>query len=85
MQVVPRFHREVIELHGGHAVLLEPRVNVAVGAGILRDYIDTSGGLVAGLQRYAGAQSDSGNAYARRVLAERERLRRIIGPRLPES
>lgn len=78
MQVVPRFHREKIELHGGIAALGNPQVNVAVGARILRDYIAASGGLVEALQRYAGARSDVRNAYARRVLAERERLSRTI-------
>jgi len=78
MQVVPRFHPETIKMHGGIATLRNPHVNVAVGARILRDYIAATGDLVEGLQRYAGARSDVRKAYARRVLAERERLRRTI-------
>jgi soluble lytic murein transglycosylase-like protein len=77
MQVVPRFHREKLVEHGGEPALLDPRVNVLVGTEILRDSLRKSGSLQAGLQRYAGWQDDEERRYARKVITEKERLRRI--------
>jgi hypothetical protein len=51
---------------------------------VLEEAIRRSGGLVAGLQYYAGS-SDPEGSYASKVLAEKERLeqaaRRGAGPR----
>ena len=38
MQIIPRYHPEKLEPHGGEQVLLEPEVNILVGAQILREY-----------------------------------------------
>lgn len=78
MQVVPRFHREKLAEHGGEAALADPRVNVLVGTQILQESLRKSGNLRAGLQRYAGARDDDEHRYARKVLTEKERLRRIV-------
>ena len=45
----------------------------AVGVKVLEEAIRRQGGLVAGLQQYAGS-SDPEGAYAAKVLAEKERL-----------
>lgn len=74
MQVVPRFHRDKLAAHGGEAALLDPRVNALVGTWILKDSLRQAGNLRAGLQRYAGWQDDDEHRYARRVIAEKERL-----------
>lgn len=76
MQVVPRFHREKLAPHGGEAALSDPRVNTRVGTQILKEYLRRSGSLRAGLQRYAGWDDDE-QRYARKVLGEKERLRRV--------
>jgi soluble lytic murein transglycosylase-like protein len=78
MQVVPRFHREKLADHGGEAALADPRVNALVGAQILKEYLGRSAGVRAGLQRYAGWQDDDEQRYARKVLAERHRLQRVV-------
>jgi len=78
MQVVPRFHRDKLAEHGGETEILDPRVNVRVGTEILRDYLRQTGSLQAGLQRYAGWQDDEENRYARKVISEKERLRRVV-------
>lgn len=78
MQVVPRFHREKLAEHGGEAALANPRVNALVGAQILKESLGRSGGVRAGLQRYAGWQDDDEQRYARKVLAERHRLQRVV-------
>jgi soluble lytic murein transglycosylase-like protein len=75
MQVVPRFHPEKLASHGGAEALLDPRVNIRVGAQILNEYIRRTGGLEGGLQLYAGAQDDAERAYSRKVFAEMQRLK----------
>ena len=77
MQIVPRFHRDKLAEHGGERAILDPRVNVLVGTQILKDYLRQNGSLQAGLQRYAGWQDDEEKRYARKVISEKERLRRV--------
>lgn len=78
MQVVPRYHEEKLEEHGGSEAVRDPAINILVGVRILDQYIRRTGSLEAGLQRYNGALSDGSGRYARKVLAERERLRMIV-------
>ena len=87
MQVVPRFHRDKLAEHGGETAILDPRVNLLVGTELLRDYVRQTGSLHAGLQRYAGWQDDEERRYARKVITEKERLRRVLqhGIRPPQS
>lgn len=77
MQVVPRFHREKLADHGGEAALADPRVNALVGTQILKESLRRSGGVRAGLQRYAGWEDDE-QRYSRKVLAEKRRLQRVV-------
>lgn len=73
MQVIPRFHQEKLEgLSGG--TLLDPLVNIHVGAQVLKESIRRAGSLEAGLQQYAGAVSDEEGLYAAKVLAEKQRI-----------
>jgi soluble lytic murein transglycosylase-like protein len=76
MQIIPRFHEDKIAAHEGS--VLDPRVNISVGAQLLREYIRRAGSEVAGLQLYNGASDDPANAYAAKVIGERERLRQAI-------
>ncbi len=75
MQVVPRFHLEKVASYGGANALLEPDVNIRVGAEILKEYIRRMGSLEGGLQLYAGAADDPERGYARKVLTEMQRLK----------
>ena len=74
MQIIPRFHRAKLAVHGGDQALLDPESNIEVGTRILQEYIDRTGTLEAGLQFYNGALSDPSAKYAQKVLAERLRL-----------
>jgi soluble lytic murein transglycosylase-like protein len=78
MQVVPRYHEDKLEEHGGSGAVLDPTVNILVGTRILEQYIRHTGNLEAGLQRYNGALSDASSRYARKVLAERGRLQLLV-------
>jgi soluble lytic murein transglycosylase-like protein len=73
MQVIPRWHPEKLTGHGEEA-LLEPEVNIHVGAQILREYYRRLGDEVLALQMYAGAFNEPTAQYANKVYAERARL-----------
>jgi soluble lytic murein transglycosylase-like protein len=77
MQVIPRFHKEHLESAGTDSVL-DPPANIRLGARILKDYIRNGGTEVAGLQRYNGATGDESNAYAAKVLGEKQRLKQSV-------
>ncbi len=76
MQVVGRFHHDKLAEHGGERALADPRVNALVGTQILKESLERSPSLRAALQRYAGWEDDE-QRYARKVLGEKERLRRV--------
>lgn len=84
MQVIPRFHLDKLPEGAGDNSLLDPVVNIRVGVHVLEEAIRRHGGIVAGLQAYAGS-SDPEGGYASKVLAEKERLeqaaRRTAGSR----
>lgn len=74
MQVIPRFHLEKLSGHGGEEKLLEPEVNIDVGARILREYYRRLRDEEMALQMYAGAFDEPTSQYANKVFAERARL-----------
>ena len=74
MQIIPKYHPEKLEPHGGEQALLEPEVNIHVGAQILREYTRRLGDLEAALQMYAGAFDEPTSQYANKVFAEKARL-----------
>lgn len=74
MQVIAKYHPEKIEPHGGEEALLEPEVNILVGAQILREYQRRFGDTETALQMYAGAFDEPTSQYATKVLAEKARL-----------
>lgn len=78
MQVVPRWHQDKIPEDMGEEALFDPEINVRVGAKILRESISREGGLLDGLQQYAGAKDDPEMRYANKVLAEKQRLEAAV-------
>ena len=86
MQVIPRFHQDKVPGGAGEKALLDPVINIKVGTHVLEEAIRRRGGLIPGLQHYAGSSDPSG-AYANKVLAEKQRLekaaRRAITPPAP--
>lgn len=74
MQVMPRFHLEKLASRGGEAALLEPEVNIEVGAQILREYQRRFRDTETALQMYAGAFDEPTAQYANKVFAEKARL-----------
>jgi len=78
MQVIPRFHPEKLAGHGGDDALLDPEVNIRVGAWVLHEYLRLHGELEVALQRYAGALDEPTSQYAGKVLAEKARLQQVL-------
>jgi Transglycosylase SLT domain len=86
MQIIPKYHLDKLDSHGGEPSVLDPEVNIRVGAEILKEYIARAGGVEAGLQWYNGASTDPTRQYADRVLSEYDRLAPLVGrPGMPRS
>jgi hypothetical protein len=77
MQVIPRFHQDKLPEDAGKMAFLDPITNVQVGAQALRESIRRNGDLLDGLQQFGGAADDEQQAYANKVLAEKERLEQV--------
>lgn len=78
MQIIPRFHKEKLIGHGGDEALLDPEVNIRVGAQVLREYMRRFGGTETALQAYAGAFEEPTAQYSRLVLSERTRIAQVV-------
>ena len=74
MQIIPKYHLDKLLDHGGEEALLDPEVNIHVGAQILREYTRRLGDQQAALQKYAGAFDEPSSRYAAKVFDERMRL-----------
>ena len=74
MQVIPKYHLDKLMDHGGEHALLEPEVNIQVGAQILREYQRRFQDTETALQMYAGAFDEPTSQYAAKVFAEKARL-----------
>ncbi len=75
MQVIPKYHPEKLEQHGGEESLLVPEVNILVGAQILREYLRRFGGdTETALQVYNGALDEPTSRYSNKVFAEKALL-----------
>jgi hypothetical protein len=77
MQIMPKFHLDKLLDHGGEEALLDPEVNIHVGAQILREYYRRLGDQEAALQMYGGAFDEPTARYAAKVFEERMRLEPI--------
>ena len=78
MQVIPKFHQDKLQDHGGEVAVLDPMTNILVGTRILKDAIRRGGGIAPGLQLYAGAFGDDSNQYSQKVMAEKDRLQQSL-------
>lgn len=74
MQIIPRYHQDKALGVSVDSPFLDPVANVQMGTQILQEFIRQQGGVIAGLQYYNGALGDEEQAYANKVLAEKQRL-----------
>ena len=80
MQIIPRFHMDKVPDGLDGRAFLDPVANIRIGALVLQEAIQRRGGLVAGLQYYAGS-SDPEGFYANKVMAEKARLEQAAARR----
>jgi soluble lytic murein transglycosylase-like protein len=73
MQIVPKYHVQTMTA-STRADMLDPQRNIGLGARVLKQYVIAGGTETAGLQKYNGAADDATNAYANRVMAEKQGL-----------
>ena len=85
MQVIPRFHQDKLSPLGGEDAVFDPMTNIMVGARILKDAVRRGGGLMPGLQLYAGAFSDDSQQYAQKVMAEKLRMQQMLKRSKPQT
>ncbi len=78
MQIIPKYHLEKLAPLGGEPAVLDPAVNIQVGARILEEYVRRAGNVRDGLQMYNGALGDDSYAYANKVLREKQRLHQLV-------
>jgi soluble lytic murein transglycosylase-like protein len=78
MQVIPKYHPEKLQPHGGEQAVFDPQTNILVGSQILKEYLARTGSLTSALQMYAGASSDLEDAYSAKVMIEKQRLQQVI-------
>ena len=81
MQIIPKYHQAKLAELGGDAALWDPESNIRLGALILKEYVQRTGTLEAGLQYYNGAFWDGTAQYANKVFAERARLLDVLDTR----
>lgn len=74
MQVMPRWHQDKLPEDANELSFFDPVLNVQIGARILKESITRNGGLIPGLQQFAGASTDPEQRYAGKVLAEKARI-----------
>jgi soluble lytic murein transglycosylase-like protein len=77
MQIIPRYHADKLDAAAGESVL-DPPTNIELGARVLKEYIRRGGTEIAGLQLYNGSSDDETNAYAERVLGEKQKLKDAV-------
>ncbi|MEQ1776011.1 MAG: transglycosylase SLT domain-containing protein [Burkholderiales bacterium] len=84
MQIIPQYHPEKFTEFGGEQAVFDPHTNIAVGAKIIREYLQAaSGNLFTAMQTYAGALPDRDASYTHKVLNEKDRLDALMG--LPKT
>lgn len=74
MQIIPRYHQEKLPKDADSRAFFDSVTNVQMGARILQEAIARQGGLMEGLQYYAGAVDDGEQTYANKVITEKTRL-----------
>ncbi|WER45144.1 lytic transglycosylase domain-containing protein [Cupriavidus sp. WKF15] len=85
MQVMTKVHQDKYEAVGGVAAALNPYANIKIGALVLKDCIARAGSIEGGLKYYVGATTNTDGGYGAKVLAERARLRQLLGVRVADA
>ena len=84
MQVMPQYHADKYDAEDES--MLDPKINIRVGARVLREYIARAGNESAGLRLYSGNSDENDTGYATKVATEKQRLQTMMRRvRIPSS
>jgi soluble lytic murein transglycosylase-like protein len=83
MQVIPQYHPEKYDADGES--MLDPRINIRVGARVLREYIARGGNESAGLRLYSGSSVETDTSYATKIATEKQRLQAAMRRVKPQA
>lgn len=80
MQVMTNVHSDKFDRVGGGDILTayDPVTNLRVGVLVLQEHVKRAGSLEGGLKQYVGAVGDNDYGYPAKVLAERDRIRKVL-------
>ena len=78
MQIIPKYHPEKFDEHGGTKAVFDPETNILVGSQIIKEYLARTGSLNTALQLYAGAARDQNDGYFGKVMTEKQRLLAVL-------
>lgn len=67
MQVMPQIHAEKFQPFGGTETALDPRINIYVGASIIREYLARYGSVETALRAYVGVGPEGDTAYPEKI------------------
>lgn len=81
MQIIPRYHPEKFQEHGGTTAVFDPETNILVGSRIIKEYLARTGDLSTALQLYGGISDPANKGYFVKVMGEKQRLVQAIGRR----
>lgn len=77
MQIITKVHRKRFERYGGVQATFLPKVNIQVGAAILRECIGLTKSVHRGLRCYAGTLNSSDGGFVNFVQREAAMLRKM--------
>lgn len=79
MQVMTNVHSEKFERVGADILMAyDPVTNLRVGVLVLQEHVKRAGSLEGGLKQYVGAVGANDYGYPAKVLAERDRIRKVL-------
>lgn len=86
MQVMTQIHHDKYANLGGKRAAFDPMANLRVGVKVLQECISRAGSIEGGLKYYVGAANlPNDGGYARKVMAERERLLAVVAGKRPPT
>jgi soluble lytic murein transglycosylase-like protein len=86
MQIDPQAEAPQLQGFGGRLAAFDALTNLKIGARVLQREIAVGGSLEEGVQRYGALSGHTAESlYAQRVLAEHQRLQRLVEAQKPKA
>ena len=86
MQIDPQAEALALQAFGGHLAVYDALTNLKLGARVLQRETVAGGSLEEGVQRYGAISGHAADSqYSQRVLAEHQRLQRLVEAQKPKN